>query len=405
MNLFVGALVVVPGCAGCAACANERARLAGVLVVGLLIAAGQQHAVLRVSFTIGFPALPVSGPIRAQALLVVLVLICASGIWLSRPHPWLQAIWSRAFKNIPAHHLFIGLVVLQTLDLLRGTQQIKVNYSFSRIYHFSGAFPFEGILVKQLREAGLLEKFQPPPRVCVPRQLVPANNAMIHRYSNFDADFSLFLRRDWDYLHRMLDLQPSELINTHISDQAYQRAPFPYPDLAFSAGFDPTNGTLAIATNTPARAFLVYATKVMPDYDTILMLLSGGHDIHQSALLEKPLANPLSPDNKQPATLAHIRRFEPDSILVDVDAKESALLVLAEAWYPGWRAEIDGQVSDCVPVNIWMRGVPVPAGRHEVRVYFHQDYLLPGAIISALSAGLLLAVLIWPGGLTKPRGS
>jgi tetratricopeptide (TPR) repeat protein len=77
-----------------------------------------------------------------------------------------------------------------------------------------------------------------------------------------------------------------------------------------------------------------------------------------------------------------------------VEAKEKALLVLEEAWYPGWRAEIDGRAVVCVAANIWMRAVPVPAGRHQVRLYFHQNYLLPGLLISLASAGLLLAVVL-----------
>jgi len=67
--------------------------------------------------------------------------------------------------------------------------------------------------------------------------------------------------------------------------------------------------------------------------------------------------------------------------------------VVAEAWYPGWRAEIDGRECPCVPANAWMRAIPVPAGRHQVRLHFRQDYLLPGLLISVLSAGLIVAVL------------
>jgi len=83
-----------------------------------------------------------------------------------------------------------------------------------------------------------------------------------------------------------------------------------------------------------------------------------------------------------------------------VEAKTNALLVLAEAWYPGWRAKIDGQPAACVPANTWMRGVPVPAGRHEVRLYFRQDYLLPGFLISVTSLGLLVAAVARQGRAT-----
>jgi tetratricopeptide (TPR) repeat protein len=85
-----------------------------------------------------------------------------------------------------------------------------------------------------------------------------------------------------------------------------------------------------------------------------------------------------------------------------VDAKERGLLVLAEAWYPGWRAEVDGQPASCVPANIWMRAVPVPSGKHQVRVYFRQNYLVAGLVVSIVSAGLLVAVALGLGKRVAP---
>jgi hypothetical protein len=63
--------------------------------------------------------------IHARAgLLVVLVLICAAGIWLSRPHPFLRAAWTRLF-GAPIRYAIIGLVLLLTADLLEGAWEIK----------------------------------------------------------------------------------------------------------------------------------------------------------------------------------------------------------------------------------------------------------------------------------------
>jgi tetratricopeptide (TPR) repeat protein len=125
----------------------------------------------------------------------------------------------------------------------------------------------------------------------------------------------------------------------------------------------------------------------------VLYRLDHGQDIRQCALVESTLAEPLPQANLLAAMPAVIRRFEPNGLLVDVEAKTNALLVLAEAWYPGWGAEIDGQPAACLPVNTWMRAVPVRAGRHQVRLYFRQDYLLPGFLISLASLGLLVAAV------------
>jgi len=395
MHLFVGPIVLLLGLAGLCLVRERNVRgLLAVLVVALLIAMGDSTPF----FGLFYKWLPGFAGFRFHtraALLIVLVLICATGIWLSRPHPYLRALWTYNL-NYPVRSFLIGLVCLQGLGLVYATWVIKRTYTYSTIYPGPPDHPFQKTLVAQLRGWGLMRPFRPPPRVCVPWWFVPANYAMVDRYSSFDAECSLFLRRPWDYLHAMLGIRPPEFLNFSLAKEVYDHGPFPYPDLALAAGIDPTTGILQVATNPAPRAFLVYAGEVVGDYGTILTRLAEGHDIHRSALLEEPLAEPLPRESVWPGTAALIRRFEPNSVWVEVEAKEKALLVLAEAWYPGWRAEIDGRVCTCLPANLWMRAIPVPAGRHQVRVYFHQNRLVPGLLISLASAGLLLLVLAWP---------
>jgi hypothetical protein len=196
-------------------------------------------------------------------------------------------------------------------------------------------------------------------------------------------------------LHAVLGVPPP-IEKASLSRQVYHYAPFPYRDLSLSLGADPRNGQFATTPDPSPRAFVVYGAEV-GDYDAILNQLARGRDIRQCALLEKPLAEPLPQQGAWPGTAAAIRSFEPNCFLIDVTARTNALLVLAEAWYPGWRAEIDGRAGVCVPANIWMRAVAVPAGRHVVRVYFRQNYLLAGLLISLASVGLLLVAVAKPG--------
>lgn len=400
-NLLVGATIVVLGLAGLCVVRERNARgLLGVLVIALLIAVGNRTPF----FGFFYDWLPGFAGFRIHAraaTLVVLVLICAAGIWLSRPHPRLRAYWTYLF-GVPIRYALMGLVLVQSLDLLQGSWAIKRVYTgaVSMILKVPPEHLFEPILVAGLRKAGLMESSQPPPRVCVSPSLVPANYGMIYRYSHFDANCSLFLRRPWDYLHTMLGVPPP-IEKGSVSPQIYNYGPLPYHDLALAAGMDPHSGEVTVAVDPDPRAFLVYGAQVA-DYGTVLNRLAQGHDVHRCALLEKPLAHPLRLENSLPGTPASIRLLEPNSLLVDLEAKERALLVLAEAWYPGWRAEIDGRVCTCVSANIWMRAIPVPAGRHQVRLYFRQDYLLPGLLISLVSASLLLAVLAWPGRHVPP---
>jgi uncharacterized membrane protein YfhO len=79
---------------------------------------------------------------------------------------------------------------------------------------------------------------------------------------------------------------------------------------------------------------------------------------------------------------------------LDVETKENALLVLAEAWYPGWKAKVGETVVPAIAANGWMRAFPVQAGKHRVEVFFSQNYLLLGGMITLLST-VLLAVALW----------
>jgi hypothetical protein len=131
-NLFVGTIVVVLGLAGLCRVRERNVRgLLGVLVIGLLIGAGRNTP----CFALFYKWLPGFAGFRIHAraaLLVVLVLICAAGIWLGRPHPRLQVWWNRLF-GIPIRYAVIGLVVLQALDLLQGTWMIKRVYTYAAI--------------------------------------------------------------------------------------------------------------------------------------------------------------------------------------------------------------------------------------------------------------------------------
>jgi hypothetical protein len=68
------------------------------------------------------------------------------------------------------------------------------------------------------------------------------------------------------------------------------------------------------------------------------------------------------------------------------------LLVVSDAYYPGWRVSIDGAPARLHRVNVMMRGVEVPAGEHEVVFRFRPASLATGCLLSAVAS---LAVVRW----------
>ena len=53
-------------------------------------------------------------------------------------------------------------------------------------------------------------------------------------------------------------------------------------------------------------------------------------------------------------------------ITIEVDETPPGVLVLADAWYPGWRATVDGRPASIFPVDGVFRGVEVGEGAHTV---------------------------------------
>jgi len=65
-----------------------------------------------------------------------------------------------------------------------------------------------------------------------------------------------------------------------------------------------------------------------------------------------------------------ITTFEADRVDVSVTTDSAGVLVLADSWYPGWSALIDGVPTEILRADVAFRGVEVPAGEHTVRFVY-----------------------------------
>lgn len=59
-----------------------------------------------------------------------------------------------------------------------------------------------------------------------------------------------------------------------------------------------------------------------------------------------------------------------DHVRFSIDAPADGFVVINQAWYPGWIAEVDGARAPVFRANAFVRAVPVLAGRHQVEMRF-----------------------------------
>ncbi len=91
---------------------------------------------------------------------------------------------------------------------------------------------------------------------------------------------------------------------------------------------------------------------------------------------------------------AIITDYAPQRVIIRTQSEAPALLVLSDAYYPGWVATVDGLPAPVYPANVLYRGVTVPAGEHEVIFRYQPQSWQRGLWISAVGAAVWLLLLI-----------
>lgn len=91
-----------------------------------------------------------------------------------------------------------------------------------------------------------------------------------------------------------------------------------------------------------------------------------------------------------------LSRHEPREVELRVFAERQGVVVLRDSWYPGWKAELDGQRVETLKADAVLRGVVVGPGEHVLRFRFEPPLMQLGAALSLTSLTALL-VLGWLG--------
>lgn len=79
---------------------------------------------------------------------------------------------------------------------------------------------------------------------------------------------------------------------------------------------------------------------------------------------------------------------------LDVDVVEASIVVLTDAFYPGWEAYVDDRLAPIYRANSLFRAVEVPPGRHRISFRFRPNSLFWGMVISLASAGLMVGLFL-----------
>jgi hypothetical protein len=74
---------------------------------------------------------------------------------------------------------------------------------------------------------------------------------------------------------------------------------------------------------------------------------------------------------------------------------QAGYLLQREAWYPGWRARVDGAEVPILRADVLFRAVALAPGDHDVEIFFDSGAFKRGALISAGALIVIILVLGW----------
>ena len=75
--------------------------------------------------------------------------------------------------------------------------------------------------------------------------------------------------------------------------------------------------------------------------------------------------------------------FGNDTVDIEAEADSPALVVVAQTFYHDWRAEVDGQTVPLLRANVGFQSVQIPAGKHQIHLFYQDRAFEIGAAISA----------------------
>jgi hypothetical protein len=143
------------------------------------------------------------------------------------------------------------------------------------------------------------------------------------------------------------------------------------------------------------RAFLVGRSVVIESSGERLKFLSEpSFDARRVVVLESSRETPLA-GPEEVGGAVQLVSMESGSYALQVECPVAALLVLTEAWYPGWTVQVDGAPGDLLRADHLIQAVQLPAGKHQVRFFYRPRFLGLGftlAAAAALAPLILLAI-------------
>src|SRR3989344_1824511 len=146
------------------------------------------------------------------------------------------------------------------------------------------------------------------------------------------------------------------------------------------------------------RVWVVYDYQQVDTVESLQNAMqSDDFDPNQQVILEEKIElSKTTPDDSYINELPYNIEWVMDNnseVRLNVTSKFDGILVLADTYYPGWTAYIDGAKTFLYHANLNQRAILVPKGNHTVRFRYESSYFRIGALISLVANITVIVIL------------
>ena len=142
----------------------------------------------------------------------------------------------------------------------------------------------------------------------------------------------------------------------------------------------------------PLSLVVFDATPVADENAALSRMSAADFDPNREVVIESAAA--AVPATAEPLAVSP-DRAEPQDWHAHVSLSQPGYLLQREAYYPGWRARVDGVDAPVVRADSLFRAVAVSAGDHDVEIYFDSGSFKRGALLTLAGIVVIIGMLLW----------